>query len=80
MEWRALASEQGSMFLIPRVARISSFRCCAIVGSARSCYIGVLARGEQGSMCEFDAHRMTPPLEYGVLLRSRASNVLQAGR
>ena len=50
------------------------------MGSARSCYIGVLARGEQGAMCEFDAHRMTPPLEYGVLLRSRASKVLQAGR
>ena len=31
-------------------------------------------------MCGFDAHRVTPPLEYGLLLRSRASKVLRAGR
>jgi hypothetical protein len=56
--------------------RISSFRYYATVGNARSCYIGVLARGEQGAMCGFDAHWVTPPLEYGLLLRSRASKVL----
>ena len=70
MEWRALVSGLGFMFLIPRVVRISSFRCYATVGNARSCYIGVLARGEQGAMCGFDAHRVTPPLEYGLLPRS----------
>ena len=79
MEWRALVSGLGFMFLIPRVVRISSFRCYATVGNARSCYIDVLARGEQGVMCGFDAHRVTPPLEYGLLLRSRASKVLRAG-
>ena len=30
-------------------------------------------------MCGFDAHQVTPPLEYGLLLRSRASKVLRAG-
>ena len=35
MEWRALASGLGSMFLIPRVARISSFRCYADRGQCQ---------------------------------------------
>jgi hypothetical protein len=35
MEWRALASGLGPMFLIPRVARISSFRCYANRGQCQ---------------------------------------------